>query len=91
VEKSNQKNNIENNLSEVGSAYSNAIFIEEKTEQKGVDAEYVWLGNHYPGYKVKSQSLNYNEGKPYDIINITTADGKSKSIYFDISNFFGKF
>ena len=73
-----------------GLSYEKAIFITEKTERSGVDAEYVWLRQHYPGYHSKGQSLNYHDKKPYDIITITTSDGKELKIYFDISNFFGK-
>jgi outer membrane biogenesis lipoprotein LolB len=74
-----------------GSSYEKAILINENTEQKGVDAEYQWLRKNYPGYRVKMQSLNENKNIPYDILDIKTADGKSKKIYFDISKFFGKY
>jgi hypothetical protein len=73
-----------------GLSYEKAIIITEKTEQKGVDAEYTWLRQHYPGYHTNGQSLNFFGKKPYDIITITTADGKELKIYFDISNFYGK-
>ena len=33
-----------------------------------------------------------NHGKkPYDVLTLDTADGKEIKVYFDISNFFGKF
>jgi hypothetical protein len=72
-----------------GTSYENAVFITEKTESKGVDAEYKWLSQHYPGYKLKKQSLGHNGGKPYDLMDIKTSSGEEKTIYFDISNFFG--
>jgi predicted RNA-binding protein associated with RNAse of E/G family len=75
----------------LGSSYENAVFIEEKTEQVGVNAEYQWLNKNYPGYKMKGQSLNFHNDKPYDILHIVTADGLEKDIYFDISGFYGKF
>lgn len=74
-----------------GSSYEKAIVIEEKSEGPGINAEYAWLRKHYPGYKFKRQSLNFHEKKYYDILSIVTADGEKKDIYFDISNFFGKF
>jgi len=73
-----------------GSSYEKAIIIQEKSEGKGVNAEYTWLRENYPGYKTMGQSLNHHEGKPYDIIRIKTSGGTEKSIYFDISHFFGK-
>ena len=72
-----------------GSSYENAIFITEKTESSGVAAEYKWLREHYPGYKLKKQELDHSGGKPYDLMYIKTSSGEEKIIYFDISNFFG--
>ena len=74
-----------------GSSYENAVVIKEKTETKGVDAEYKWCAVNYPGYKRKMQALDNKGGKLYDVLTIVTADGTEKKVYFDISNFFGKF
>lgn len=73
-----------------GSSFDKAIIITEKTESAGVDAEYKWLAQHYPGYVMGSQSLVYHEKIPYDILDFKTATGVPKKIYFDISHFFGK-
>ncbi len=74
----------------IATDFKNAIVIKEKTERAGVNAEYKWIAEHYPDSKVLQQRLVNKSGKPYDIIDIKTKSGK-KSIYFDISNFFGKF
>jgi hypothetical protein len=74
-----------------GSSFEKAILITEKSETKGVSAEYAWLQEHYPGYKSKGQVLSQHDDKPYDIIKIVTQQGVEKNIYFDISNFYGKF
>lgn len=74
-----------------GSSFEKAIVITEKSETTGVHAEYEWLKVHFPGYKMGSQSLSQYKGKPYDILSFETAEGEKKQIYFDISNFFGKF
>ena len=74
-----------------GSSYEKAIYITEKTETTGVHAEYEWLKKNYPGYTMIKQSLTYKGSKPYDILKIKTKDGDEKDVYFDISNFFGKF
>nr|WP_294949657.1 hypothetical protein [uncultured Mucilaginibacter sp.] len=74
-----------------GSSYKTAIVITETHEQQGIDAEYAWLRAKYPDYKARGQSLSNQDKKPYDIIHITTAEGKDLDVYFDISNFFGKF
>ena len=74
-----------------GSSYDKAIVIHEDHENQGIADEYAWIRNRYPGSKTKSQSLNYYKNQPYDIIHIVTDDGKEVAVYFDISNFYGKF
>lgn len=73
-----------------GTSYANAIVIKEKSEGKGVDAEYKWIREHYPKSRVKKQALVHENGKPYDILTIVTAEGQELPVYFDISNYFGK-
>jgi hypothetical protein len=68
-----------------GSSFENAIVV------NSIKAEYEWLAKNYPGYTMKMQALSQNKKKPYDILYIVTADGVEKSIYFDISKFFGKY
>jgi hypothetical protein len=74
-----------------GSSIEKAIIIEEKTESTGVNAEYAWIDKHYPGSKTNSQSLLEVKNVPYDVIEVRTAEHKEIKIYFDISNYFGKF
>jgi hypothetical protein len=74
-----------------GTSFADAVVIDADNESTGVDAEYAWLKSHYPGYRLIKQSLVTHEGKPYDVMNIKTAGGEKKDVYFDISAFFGKF
>ena len=74
-----------------GLSYTTAVVIQEKTETKGVDAEYKWIKDHYSNYKIKGQALSTQGKKPFDIITITLSNGNEVKLYFDISNFFGKF
>ena len=62
-----------------GSSYEKAIIIKDTTESKGIKAEYAWLSEHYPGYKMKKQALSYNNGKPYDILYIKYKGKKNTS------------
>ena len=74
-----------------GSSPEKAIVIQEKTEGAGVDAEYAWLKKYYPGYTFIGQTLDFSkDGRPYDVMHIKTAEGKKKDVYFDISNYYGK-
>ncbi len=74
-----------------GSSMEKAIVIKAKNEQDGVRAEYVMLGKLYPDFRLKSQGTSGKNAKSYDIMTIITADGTEKVIYFDITNFYGKF
>ncbi|MCK4678504.1 MAG: hypothetical protein KAT48_10265 [Bacteroidales bacterium] len=68
-----------------GSSFEKAIIV------KSVKAEYEWLADNYPGYKMKMQALTKHKNKHYDILSIETADGVEKDVYFDISRFYGRF
>lgn len=74
-----------------GSTYEKAVIIMEKSEMTGTAAEYKWLKEHYPGYSMQMQSLTHYKNKPYDILQVTTTAGIRIEVFFDISNFFGKF
>lgn len=74
-----------------GSSLEKAIVIHGATEQTGVDAEYNYLGKHFPGYHQGKQSLISHENRRYDVLEFTTANGAKMTIYFDITEFFGKF
>ena len=74
-----------------GSSIENAIVIKASSESAGVRAEYVLLEKMFPKYRVKSQGTSSRGSKNYDAISIVTADNVEKVIYFDITNFYGKF
>src|SRR6185369_11601937 len=70
-----------------GSSMEKAVIIKgAKNEQVGVDAEYAWLAKKYPGYKTNQQALMGDKGKKYDMLSVTTADGKKIEVYFDITD-----
>jgi len=74
-----------------GSSFEKAVAIHGATEQTGVDAEYDYLARHFPGYHQSRQSLTSHEKRRYDVLEFTTANGAKMTIYFDITEFFGKF
>lgn len=73
-----------------GFSFEKAIVIKETTETKGIDAEYAWIKDHYSDYSINGQALKQHNNKPYDVINISTSEGKKIDLYFDISSFYGK-
>jgi uncharacterized protein YcfL len=74
-----------------GSTLESAIVINAPNEWDGVKAESIWINQSHPGWKKGSQALLHKEGKMYDQIEYTTPEGETKTIYYDITSFYGKF
>jgi hypothetical protein len=74
-----------------GSSFEKAVVIHGANEQTGVDAEYDYLAKHFPGYHRGKQMLTSHGKRSYDVLEFTTADGKKMRVFFDISDFLGRF
>ncbi|TLY50796.1 MAG: adenosylhomocysteinase [Gammaproteobacteria bacterium] len=72
-----------------GSTIEKAVVIVGANEMTGVSAEYDWIERHYPGYTRKNQAVASENGKMFDLLEIEVS-GKKKTLYFDITGFFGK-
>jgi hypothetical protein len=70
------------------------VILNTKDSIEGVNAEYEYLGRKYgmrgKDWNLKLQSLVQNEGKFYDRMDLIFSDGSEKTIYFEITEFFGK-
>ena len=74
-----------------GLSCNSAIVIKATNEQAGIAEEHAWIQENYPGAQVPvQQSLSKCGEKPVDKVEIDTANGRKVTLYFDISNFFGK-
>jgi len=73
-----------------GSSFEKAVVILGATEATGVSAEYDYLRKNFPRYSPGKQSLVEHNKRMYDILEISNGSAK-KSVYFDITDFFGKF
>lgn len=60
----------------------------------GIDAEYYFLekifGQPNVDWKLKRQSVIHEKGKIYDRMDLELKDGSKKTVFFDITEFFGK-
>lgn len=79
-----------------GESIDDAIIIRNaKTDLEGIDAEYYYLekrfGKRGTDWNLDQQSLVNEDGANYDAMDITLSDGSKQTIYFDITDFFGKF
>lgn len=73
-----------------GTSFSNAVVIMVGSEKEGLNEEYKWLANNYPGYGLVRRTHVKNSSKQYDIVRIKTKQGQVKDIYFDSTRFWGK-
>jgi TPR repeat protein len=73
-----------------GSSFETAISFPDITSNfKGVEAEYTLIRAFLPGWQKAGQGLIEHKGRIYDEIELRK-DGAERSVYFDISNWFGK-
>jgi hypothetical protein len=60
----------------------------------GIDGEYYFLmkkfGKPKADWQLQRQSVIHEKGKVYDRMDIELKDGSKKTIFFDITEFFGK-
>lgn len=74
-----------------GSSMEQAVIIRAPNHVAGIDAEYYWARKNHPTWSQRTQALVAgDDGKQYDIIDYITPEGKTITIYFDITDFFGK-
>ncbi len=72
-----------------GSSIERAIAIIENDTTRGIAAEYSWIEEHMPEYRVVGQALLKKNDSVYDRIDVQNEAGDIRSIYFDIKSFFG--
>ena len=73
-----------------GLSCNSAIVINAPNAHDGIAQEKAWITENYPGAKEVKQALTRCNDKAADQIDLETANGRAVSLYFDISNFFGK-
>jgi len=76
---------------EKGLSFEDAIILDGvSNEFDGVGAEHLYTDQHAPGWIWQRQALVHNSVRIYDVIDLTGPGGEAKSIYFDITDWFGK-
>jgi len=73
-----------------GSSLAEAILVKGATEVTGIAAEYQWLNDHLPGFRSERQFLLEVGGRRYDQLDGVMPNGERRSVFFDITEFFGK-
>ncbi|HWX21999.1 MAG TPA: hypothetical protein VN578_19025 [Candidatus Binatia bacterium] len=73
-----------------GSSIKDAVVITASSEETGDRAAYIWLHEHYPGSRLQDEGLDYDDsGRYYSEIKIVASDGKSRTVFFEATSFWG--
>jgi hypothetical protein len=72
-----------------GTSTADAMIIKASDTIEGIAAERQYIKKQFPGWKPRTQSLLEEGMRHYDVIEICKAS-ICKSVYFDITSFFGK-
>ena len=74
-----------------GSTIETAIVLPHIADEfHGVAAEHAYIATHYPTWHIASQALFQQNGRHYDLLGMIEPDGTKTTIYFDITDWFGK-
>lgn len=74
-----------------GSSIDKAIIVSDCRDQEGVQQEYKEIRKRFGEYRLIRQELLENEGRMYDKLELELRNGDNILVYFDITDFFGKF
>ncbi|HET7453804.1 MAG TPA: hypothetical protein VFL12_13740 [Thermoanaerobaculia bacterium] len=72
-----------------GTSADQAVVVLARTEDEGIDLEHHWIFDHYGRFRKKAGALASADGRHYDVITVELGDHSEKTIYFDITAFYG--
>jgi hypothetical protein len=72
-----------------GTSADQAVIVIADTEDEGIDLEHHWTFDHYGRFRKVRGGLAAADGKHFDVITVELADHTEKTIYFDITAFYG--
>jgi|SRR5580698_5004940 hypothetical protein len=74
-----------------GSSIKDAVVITATNEVTGYRAAYIWLHENYPGSHLQDEGTDSDDsGRFYNEEKIVTADGKSLTVFFETTSFYGQ-
>ena len=74
-----------------GSSQERAVVIHENDTPRGIAAENRWIAQNMPGYHKIGQALIQGQNGIYDRISVVGPHGERKEVFFEISEFFGRY
>ena len=74
-----------------GLSIKDAVVITATNEVTGYRAAYIWLHEHYPGSHLRDEGSDHDDtGRFWNEEKIATADGKSLTVFFEVTSFYGQ-
>ncbi len=73
-----------------GFSFEEAIIISDCSSLEGVEQEYIEVRERLGNYQLIRQSLQNQGDRMYDVLELKLEDGREITLYFDITDFFGK-
>ena len=74
-----------------GSSQERAVVIHENDTPRGIAAENRWIAQNMPDYHKIGQALIQDQNGIYDRISVVGPHGERKEVFFEISEFFGRY
>ena len=73
-----------------GTSADQAVIVLADTEDEGIDLEHHWTFDHYGRFrKVRGGLASASDGRHFDVITVELSDHTERTIYFDITAFYG--
>ena len=73
-----------------GSSFAKAIVVKASTDHAGVNAQHDYIAKHFGKWRYMGVKTVEHNKRVFDIMSFTTIDGKKHTLYFDITDYYGK-
>jgi hypothetical protein len=73
-----------------GESLEAAVLVPAGNEEDGIAYENEWIYRHYGRFRRRSGGVASLAGRRYDVITVELSDHTQRTLYFDITDFFGR-
>lgn len=81
---------VDASLGRNGSTPQTALLVEAETDIEAVTAEHLWLASRRPSDIILLQELQFDSDRVFDAFEMQTPEGERYTLYFDITQSYGK-
>jgi hypothetical protein len=73
-----------------GESLEAAVLVPAGNEEEGIAFENEWIYSHYGRFRKRSGGLASLAGRRFDVVKVELSDHTERTLYFDITDFFGR-